>query len=110
MFGLFGKFNEIPKRIKNAQERVKQLVIEVRSENGVVYVKINGLREIVELNIDEEKAKEMDTAQLSNIIKETINDATRTLHIQIQEIFEDELGDIAQGIPGFDIKKMMPFN
>ncbi|NPA34948.1 MAG: YbaB/EbfC family nucleoid-associated protein [Chlorobi bacterium] len=110
MFGLFGKFNEIPKRLKNAQERVRQLVIEVRSENGIVYVKINGLREILELKIDEEKAKELSYDQLSEIIKETINDATKTLHIQIQEIFEDELGDIADGIPGFDIKKMMPFN
>ncbi len=110
MFGLFGKFNEIPKRLKNAQERVKQLAVEVRSPDGVVYVKINGLREIEELKIDETKAQNITYEQLATIIKETINDATRTLHMQVQQIFEDELGDIVSGIPGFDIKKMMPFN
>ncbi len=107
---MFGKLNEIPKRLEKAQERIKALEVEVRSPDGLVYVRINGLRQVQELTLGPE-AQQKDPAQLAQVIQETINDATDTLHMQIQQILEEELGDVLPNLPGMDLKKLIsPFN
>lgn len=96
---LMKQAQQMQKEMARAQEELQKEVVEASSGGGVVQVKVNGMKEIVELKIDPEAVNKEDVEMLEDMISAAINEAMR----KIKKLEEDKLGGLTQGmgIPGF---------
>ncbi len=110
MFGFnFGKLGQIQQRIENIKTRLGDLKVEAASEGGLVRVVLNGRHEIENLYLDE-SLKARPTIEVSALITQIVNEAARNLRLQIQQIIEEELGDVLPNLPGLDFKSLLSLN
>ncbi len=110
MFGFnFGKLGQIQERIGNIKRRLEVLKVEAASEDGLVKVVLNGRHEVENLYISE-ALRERPTIEMSAVIAATINAAAKNLRLQIQQIIEEELGDVLPSLPGLDLKGLLSLN
>ncbi|GEM_PF-4018564 len=110
MFGFnFGKLGQIKDRIENIKRRLEVLKVEAASEDGLVKVVLNGHHEVDNLYLSE-TLHQRPTIEVSSLIAATINEAARNLRLQIQQIIEEELGDVLPSMPGLDIKGLLSLN
>ncbi len=81
-----------------AQADIEEKVIETSSGGGMVNVKINGKKEILEINIKPEVVDPDDIEMLQDLIVAAVNDAIK----QVESVAQSELGKITGGfnIPG----------
>lgn len=103
-----GGGGSIQKQIAQAQEMQRQMMaiqseieekeIETTSGGGAVKVKVNGKKEIVDLEIQKDVVDPDDVEMLQDLIMAAVNEAMR----QIDEISNEEMNKVTGGlnIPG----------
>lgn len=80
--------------MQKAQEDIEAKEIEASAGGGAVTVKVNGKKEILEVNLKPEVVDPDDIEMLQDLIVAAANEALR----QINEISEAEMGKITGGI------------
>lgn len=93
----------IQKLMKQAQEMQQklireqgELVVEASVGGGMVNVKMNGLKQLVEVRVDPEVLDPSDPSMLSDLVLAAVNEAGR----KVDEELQQKLGGMAGGLPG----------
>ena len=85
---------KIQKDMMSAKNEIDNKIYEGKS--SFVTVKVKGTKEIVEINIDNEKIENDEIEMLQDILVVAINDAMK----KIDKETEEKLGKYTQGMPG----------
>ena len=93
----------IQKLMKQAQQMQEKLLreqgdleLEVSVGGGMVTVKMNGLKQLTDVQIDAEVVDPEDPSMLGDLIQAAVNEAGR----KVDEELQQKLGGMAGGLPG----------
>jgi len=93
----------IQKLMKQAQQMQEKLMreqgtleLEVSVGGGMVTVKMNGLKQLLDVRIDREVVDPEDPAMLADLIQAAVNEAGR----KVDEELQQKLGGMTGGLPG----------
>jgi nucleoid-associated protein EbfC len=87
-------------RLRQAQEdlqrQVNAVAVEATAGGGMVTVKMNGQKQIVEVRIEPEVFASKDQEMLQDLIRAAVNEATR----RVDDELANQMKNLAGGIPG----------
>jgi hypothetical protein len=98
MSNIFKQVQKIGYKIAKIQEELSERTVTATSGGGMVTVKANGQKEIVEIKIDKEVVNPEDVEMLEDLVQAAVNEALR----RAQEMIMEEMSKITGGlsIPG----------
>lgn len=89
---------DLMNRIEGAKleirERLKDLVISKQDANAWVIVKVNGQRQVLDMEISEDLLAKGEPELISDIVTNVINDALSEAEIREKELMEEVAKDI----------------
>ena len=89
---------KMQKKMEEMRSELENETVEATAGGGVVKVVVNGKREIVDLNIDEDAVDPEDVEMLEDLIIAAVNEAMRN----VEDMMNEEMGKLTGGmnIPG----------
>ncbi|WP_377887178.1 YbaB/EbfC family nucleoid-associated protein [Alkalihalobacillus sp. R86527] len=92
------QMQKMQKDMAKAQEELKDKIVEGSAGGGMVVVKANGHKEVLEVTVKEEVVDPDDIDMLQDLILAATNDALRN----VDELVNKDMGKFTQGlnIPG----------
>ncbi len=98
MGGMMKQVQQMQKKMAKMQAELEEKEVEASSGGGAVTVKVNGKKEVLNINIDEEVVDPDDVEMLEDLILAATNEAIR----KAEEMVSSEMGKITGGmnIPG----------
>ena len=107
MADMFGKMQEMQEKVKESQAKLEQIQVEAEVGGGMVSVKSNGHRKIMQLEIDNSLLNEEDKEMLEDLVVAGVNQAlTKAEEAAKNEMQNAYKGMLPSGgIPGFDLSK-----
>lgn len=99
MNNMMKQMQKMQKKMAEAQEQLKEEVVEGTAGGGVVTVKCNGHKEVLEVQIKEEAVDPDDVEMLQDLVLAAINEALKNA----DELANSRMGQFTKGlnIPGF---------
>ena len=94
MQAMLKQAQKLQKDMMKAQEEIYEMIFEGKS--SFVTVKVNGKKELLEVNIDSEGLDKDEIEMLQDMIVVAINDAFK----QIDKVTEEKMGPYTKGMPG----------
>ncbi len=90
--------NQVRKMQEQLQKQLEELRVDSTSGGGMVQVKMNGHKHLLELKIDPEAVKDGDVEMLQDLILAAVNECAR----RVDEALQSKMGALAGGlgIPG----------
>ena len=76
------------------QRQLEELHVEAAAGGGIVRVRMNGHKQILELKIDPEAVQDKDVEMLQDLVMAAVNQASR----QVDEQMKQKLGALAGGL------------
>jgi DNA-binding YbaB/EbfC family protein len=107
MMDLFGKMREVQAKMKEAQENLGNIFATGESGAGMVTVKVNGLKQLVEIKIDEDLLKPEDKDMLHDLIIAAVNKAMSEAEVLAKEEIRKSTGGLLPNIPGLDLGNLV---
>jgi DNA-binding YbaB/EbfC family protein len=108
MADMFGKISDLQSKMNEAQERLSEVIVEADAGGGMVTVKANGKREILQIDVDRDVIDPDDKEMLEDLIVAGVNKALEKAEAagkeKMQEVYKDILP--GGGIPGMDMSKL----
>lgn len=98
MENMFKQIYELQEKAKKIQDILSEKEVEVSTGGDMVVVRMNGLREIISLKIDETILTPANKEVVEELVLSAINEA----HRRVQEIIAQEIGKLP-GILGLPI-------
>jgi len=98
MNNMMRQMQKIQRQMEEAQAKVDETVLETTSGGGMVSIKINGKKEVLEIKLNPEIIDPEDVGMLEDMLLVAVNDAIK----QATGLQEKEMGQITGGlsIPG----------
>lgn len=95
---LMKQAQQMQKKMAEAQEKLKEVEIEVSVGGGMVTAKMNGANELLSITIEDELVNKEEKDMLMDLIVSAVNQANE----KIEEKKKEELGKVTGGmnIPG----------
>ncbi len=81
---------------EDLQRQVNAVAVEASAGGGMVTVKMNGQKQIVDLRIEPEVFTSKDQEMLQDLIRAAVNEASR----RVDEELANQMKNLAGGIPG----------
>ncbi|MGA9289899.1 MAG: YbaB/EbfC family nucleoid-associated protein [Anaerobacillus sp.] len=94
MNGMMKQMQKMQKDMAKAQEELKDKVVEGTAGGGMVLVKANGHKEILEVIVKEEVVDPDDIDMLQDLVLAATNDALRN----VDELVNKDMGKFTQGL------------
>jgi DNA-binding YbaB/EbfC family protein len=88
--------------MSEAQEKLKDEVVEASAGGGIVKAKMSGDLRLLELTIDQEAIDPEDADMLQDMIVAAVNEAIRSA----QELAANRMGNLAGGLGGLGLPGM----
>lgn len=107
MMDLFGKMREVQAKMKEAQENLANIYASGESGAGMVIAKVNGLKQLVDIRIDEDLLKPGDKDMLRDLIIAAVNKAMAEAEILAKEEIRKSTGGLLPNIPGLDLGNLV---
>lgn len=107
MMKMMGKLKEVQEKMKEAQSGLKDITATSESGGGMVTATVNGLKEIVSLEIDPSLVKEEDQDMMKDLIIAAVNKAMAEVDVKSKEHMKSATEGMVPNIPGFDLNNMM---
>lgn len=103
MMDLFGKLKEVQVKMKEAQENLARIRVEGESGAGMVQAVVNGQKQLLELQIDDDLVKPDDKEMMKDLIIAAVNKAMTEADIIAKEEVRKSAGGVLPNIPGLDL-------
>jgi DNA-binding YbaB/EbfC family protein len=81
---------------ENLQRQMDELRVEAAAGAGMVTVKMNGHKQLLEVRIEPEVFRTHDQELLQDLIRAAVNEAAR----RVDETFADQMKSLAGALPG----------
>jgi DNA-binding YbaB/EbfC family protein len=81
---------------EDLQRQVNSVTIEASAGGGMVTVKMNGQKQIVDLRIEPDVFASKDQEMLQDLVRAAVNEASR----RVDEELANQMKNLAGGIPG----------
>ncbi|TCP22118.1 hypothetical protein EV207_1374 [Scopulibacillus darangshiensis] len=94
MNNMMKQMQKMQKQMAKAQDELKEEVVEGTAGGGVVTVKANGHKEVVEVVIKEEAVDPDDVDMLQDLVLAAINDALT----KVDELTNQRMGKFTKGL------------
>lgn len=107
MMDLFGKMREVQSKMKEAQENLANIYASGESGAGMITAKVNGLKQLVDLRIDEDLFKPEDKDMLRDLIIAAVNKAMAEAEVLAKEEIRKSTGGLLPNIPGLDLGNLV---
>ena len=104
MFDKLQKLGEIKDVVKNVKEELKDYIVTVESENGIVKAEITGDRKIHSLVINSQDSGELSINKLQSLVQETLNEGLTKAEKEGEEMLQSRVKEHIPDIPGLDPK------
>ena len=97
MADMFGKIQEMQSKMQEAQEGLKDVIVEAEAGGGMVKVKANGNKQIVSIEMDDDVVDPQDKEMLEDLIVAGVNKALE----KAEEASKEKMQEMYKGmIPG----------
>ncbi|MGA2094890.1 MAG: YbaB/EbfC family nucleoid-associated protein [Candidatus Acidiferrum sp.] len=83
-------------QMEDLQRQVNSVTVEASAGGGMVSVKMNGQKQVVELRIEPDVFNSKDQEMLQDLVRAAVNEAGR----RVDEELANQMKSIASGIPG----------
>lgn len=100
------KVKEAQAKIKEKQEQLVHLTAEAESGAGLVKVKVNGQRRLVDIAIDDSLVNPADKDMLKDLIVAAANKALQEVDVMVKEEMKKATEGMMPNIPGMDFGNM----
>lgn len=107
MSDMFGKVKEFQARMQDAQQSLNGITETGESGAGLVRVTINGLKQVMKIEIDQDLIKPEEKEMLQDLIVAAINKAMENVEPRIKEHLRKSTEGLLPNVPGFDLGSMM---
>ncbi len=104
---MFGKMKDIQARMKEAQSTLSAITDTGEAGAGMVKATVNGLRQVLKIEIDPDVVKPEDREMMQDLIVAAINKAMENIEPKIREHLKKSTEGLLPNIPGFDLGSMM---
>ena len=108
MMEMFGKMKDIQARMQEAQQSLSTITQTGESGAGMVRATVNGLKQVISVEIDPELVKIEDREMMQDLVVAAINKAMETIEPRIREHLKKSTEGLLPNIPGLDLGNMMP--
>jgi len=81
---------------EDLQQQVNAVAVDASAGGGMVTVKMNGQKQIVDLRIEPEVFASKDQEMLQDLVRAAVNEASR----RVDEELANQMKNLAGGIPG----------
>lgn len=107
MGDMFGKISDMQNKMKEAQDKLAEVIVEAEAGGGMVKVKANGKRQIISIILDEDVIDPQDKEMMEDLVVAGVNKALDKAEQAGKEKMQDVYKDILPGggIPGMDLSK-----
>jgi nucleoid-associated protein EbfC len=99
---ILGKAKEMQGKMKEAQERLVHVKSSAEAGAGLVKATVNGKKQVVDLEIDNDLLKPQDKEMLQDLVIAAINKALQDVEEKSKAELQKATQDILPNIPGFD--------
>ncbi len=106
MMKMMGKAKELQGKLKEAQEALTGIEVMGESGAGLVKVKMNGKRQVIQIEIDDSLLNSADKEVVQDLIVAATNKATEEAELKAKEYMQEQTKDVMPNIPGFDLGNM----
>lgn len=97
------KVKEVQEKMKAAQENLSSVTTTGESGAGLVKVVVNGKKQVVDLEIDQELMKPDDKEMMQDLVIAAVNKALVEIDDKIKEEMKKSTDGMLPNIPGFDL-------
>lgn len=108
MADMFGRISDMQAKVKEAQERLGEVIVDAEAGGGMVKVKANGKRELISIELDRDIIDPEDKEMLEDLVVAGVNKALEKAEAagkeKMQEVYKDMMP--GGGIPGMDLSKL----
>ncbi|MCC5905596.1 MAG: YbaB/EbfC family nucleoid-associated protein [Balneolaceae bacterium] len=107
MADMFGKISDMQAKMKEAQDRLAEVIVEAEAGGGMVKVKANGKRQIISIELDPDVIDPDDKEMIEDLVVAGVNKALEKAEEAAKDKMQDVYKDILPGggIPGMDMSK-----
>lgn len=107
MADMFGKISDMQAKMKEAQERLAEVVVDAEAGGGMVKVKANGKRQIISIEIDRDVIDPDDKEMVEDLVVAGVNKALEKAEDAAKEKMQEVYKGILPGggLPGMDMSK-----
>ncbi|UZR93091.1 YbaB/EbfC family nucleoid-associated protein [Chondrinema litorale] len=102
MMKMFGKMKEVQAKLQEAQEGLADITETAEAGGGMVKVTINGKKQIVNLDIDDDLVKPEDKEMLQDLVVAAVNKAMESIEVRVKEELKKSTEGFMPNIPGMD--------
>ena len=81
---------------EDLQRQVNSVAVEATAGGGMVTVKMNGQKQVLEVKIEQEVFASKDHEMLQDLVRAAVNEASR----RVDDELADQMKSLAGGIPG----------
>src|SRR5919199_1460175 len=107
MFDMFGKMKEVQSRMKEAQESLSAITETGDAGAGMVRVTVNGLKNVLKVEIDTDLIKPDDREMLQDLIVAATNKAMANVEVKSREHLRQATEGLLPNIPGLNLDGLM---
>ena len=107
MADMFGKISDMQAKMKEAQDRLAEVIVEAEAGGGMVKVKANGKRQVISIELDPDVIDPDDKEMIEDLVVAGVNKALEKAEEAAKDKMQDVYKDILPGggIPGMDMSK-----
>jgi len=107
MMSMLGKVKDVQAKLKQVRENLVHITVTSEAGGGMVKATINGDRQLVKLEIDNDLVKPEDKEMLQDLVVAAINKGMKDIDEKIKEELKKGTEGILPNIPGLDFGSMM---
>jgi DNA-binding YbaB/EbfC family protein len=106
MMGMLGKVKDLQAKMKEAQESLGLITETGESGAGMVKATVNGKKQLLKIEIDEDLIKPEDREVLQDLIVAATNNAMENIEDKVKTHLQKATQGLVPNIPGMDLGGM----